>query len=308
MPIKRKTSRSRYLHVCQKSADNGIIFNVIEDYLVLFTILCVKASAYGVVILAIAIMFNHFHLGAFFPLGCDVSGFMNASTSVFARIYNSHYCLKGRLFKKPFKSAPKVHDRKIRDNLFYIWNNPVEKKAVKSAEEYRWNFMKYMDSDHPFSEPVNPAEASDKLLGLMRKVAAKQRAGEYLDYGFFDGDYRELDRKESLQLVDYIVVTYSVINNDKVLEKLGDYQSIVLASRSVTGSEYDLEDDSDEEDYRHYRQMMSIVKREGIDLRKVRFNRAFFEQHEELYGRFRRLFKTEAGASEYEIAKFLHLL
>jgi REP element-mobilizing transposase RayT len=308
MPIIRKMSRSGYLHICQKSFDNGIIFYVLEDFLVFLTILSVKANACGVIIYAIVLMFNHLHIGAIFNSRDTPSHLMNASTSVYARLYNKQYGLKGQLFKKPFRSAPKVNDKKIRDNLFYIWNNPKEKKAVQSVEEYRWNLLKYLESDHPFSNPVNVSTASDKLLRLMRKVTARRKAGKFLGYDFFGPEYKSLPKEERQQLIDFIIVSYNVIQRDVILAKFGSYQSLVLAANSVTGSEYDLADDNTEEDYRHYRKMISISKREGINLDRIRFSEDYRESHREEIMRLRKLFRIESDASEYEINKFFHLL
>ena len=308
MAIKRKVYRSGYVHICQKSADNGIIFNIVEDFLVLFTILSVKAAVFGVVIFAIAIMFNHFHIGAVVKSAPILSAYMNSSTSVFAKLYNKQYGLEGQLFKKPFKSAPKYNEKKIRENLFYIWNNPVEKRAASTAEEYRWNFLKYMGNEHPFSEPMVLANASKDLLRIMRKVKNKQSSNQYLDYSFFDDTYNSLSRSERLQLIDFIIVTYSTISKEAILEKFGDYQSLVQAVNTISGTEYDMVDDDDDEDYRHYRKMISIVKREGIDISHTRFNRDYFSENGELLTRLRYLFKSEVGATDYEINKFLHLL
>lgn len=307
MPINRRLGRSGFLHICQKTADNGILFYVIEDYLVFITLVSVRAVAHEVVVLAIDLMVNHLHIGAIFRNRRSASSFMNGTLSVFARLYNKQHGLEGQRFKRPFRSATKMSEKKIRDCLFYIWNNPVEKNAVKNAEEYRWNFLKYMDSDHPFSEPINPSEASDTLLKLVRKVKAKREEGEYLGYGFFNDAYKSLSPKERLQLIDYIIVTYNVIRNDLVLELFGSYQSLVLAVNSVTGNEYDLMDDTDNEDYRHYIKMLSIVRGEGLDLDSVCFDRPNAERDEQVLSRLQKRFRTEAGASEYEIAKFLHL-
>ena len=308
MPIIRKMSRSGYLHICQKSADNGIIFYILEDFLVFLTVLSIKAIDLGVIIYAIVIMFNHLHIGGLFKSRSILSHLMNATTSVFARLYNAQYGLKGRLFKKPFRSAPKVNDKKIRDNLFYIWNNPKEKKAVRNAEDYRWNLLKYLESDHPFSSPVVVATASDNLLKLMRKVTAMHDSGKYLGYDFFEGEYKALSKEEKAQLVDFIIVTYNIIRRDAILEKFGSYESLILAVNSVTGNEYDLADDDDEEDYRHYLKMISITRREGIDIDRVRFSKEYNEGHKEELMRLRSVLRAESEASDYEINKFLHLL
>ena len=116
-----------------------------------------------------------------------------------------------------------------------------------------------------------------------------------------------MSRDERLQLIDYVIAIYNPIRHDVILEKYGSFQSLVLAVNSVTGNEYELSDDNDNEDYRHYLQMISIVRREGINLDHIRFNRKYFEDNEGLLTRLRGLFKREVGASDYEIVKFLHL-
>jgi REP element-mobilizing transposase RayT len=308
MPVNRRIGRSGFLHICQKTADNGVLFYAIEDYLVFFTLVSVRAEIHEVIVLAIDLMINHMHLGALFPNRRLASSFMNGILSVYARIYNKRHRLEGQRFKRPYRSAAKMSEKKIRDCLFYIWNNPVEKNAVKAAEEYRWNFLKYMDSDHPFSDPIIPSEATDTLLKLIRKVKAKREAGEYLGYGFFNDAYKSLSKKERFQLIDNIIVTYSVIRNDLVLKLFGTYQSLVMAVNSVTGNEYDLVDDTDNEDYRHYVKMIGIVRSEGLNLDSVCFDRPDDLRDEQLLARLKKRFRTEAGASDYEIAKFLHLL
>ena len=150
--------------------------------------------------------------------------------------------------------------------------------------------------------------ASENLLKSIRTVEAKRRAGEYLNYAFFDDAFKSLDKAEQQQLIDHIIVSYNVIRRDALMEMFGSYQTILTAVNAVTGNEYGMPDDYDDEDYRNYLKMIKIARREGVDFDHERFNRGYFEGKEELLGRLRRSFKSEAGASDYEIAKFLHLL
>lgn len=304
MSIIRKCYKNGVQHVCQKSYDNGIIFYSNVDYIVFFTLLCVKATQKNLSVLAICLMLNHFHIEASFPNKSVMSSFMNGLTSSFARMYNKQYKLSDKVFKKPFRNAPKYSDKKVRDNFIYIANNPVEKKAVSKAEEYRWNFIKYMESQTPFSEPLNPLTASKTLLSLMRKVKTRYSRGWYLDYSFFRKGYDSLIEKERLQLIDFIVSTYNVIDKDLILSIYGSVETAIQAMNSVSGSEYDMTDDYSDEDYRHYYKMVRIAKREGYDLRKIRFNPSESDKYEEM----RHCFRNEVSASEYEIAKFLHTL
>ena len=296
------------MHICQKSADNGILFYTLKDILVIYTLLSVKAVAFEIEVYAIDIMFNHLHAGVRCSDPKKVAGFMNSTTSVFARLYNKRYNLRGQLFKKPFNSSPKMNETRIRDCLFYIWNNPKEKKVAKLAEEYRWNFLRYLDSDHPFSEPVDMTSASDNLLKYIRIVESKRRSGEYLDYSFLDEALKSLEKTECMQLIDHIIISYDVIERDALMDMFGSYQTLLTAVNAVTGNEYGMKDDYDDEDYRKYLKMIEITEREGIDLEHERFYRGYFDGQERLLAMLRSQFKSEARASGYEIDKFLHLL
>lgn len=308
MSAKRKIYKSGFLHICQKTADNGILFYNVADILVFYTVISVKSIAFQVDIYAIDFMFNHLHIGCLCRIAKRVAGLMNSSTSVFARLYNKRYNLHGQLFKKPFNSSPKINETRIRDCLFYIWNNPKEKKAAEMAEDYRWNFLRYIESDHPYSDPIDMTSASENLLSLIRIVEVKRRAGEYLDYLFFDEAFKSLNNVEVQQLIDHIIVSYNIIRHDALLEMFGSYQTLLTAANAVSGNEYGMQDDFDDEDYRRYRKMIKIVRREGIDLDHERFYKGFFDGKEDLLDRLKRIFRYETGASDYEIAKFLHLL
>lgn len=302
MSIIRKCYKNGFQHVCQKSSDNGIIFYSSADFIVFFTLLCVKASRNKLRVLAVCLMLNHFHIEASFSSESVLSGFMNGLTSAFARMYNKQYKLSDKVFKKPFRSVSKYSDKKVRDNFIYIVNNPVEKKAVSRAEEYRWNFIKYLDNPAPFSEPVNPLTASKSLLSLMRKVTVRYRRGWCINYPFFRNGYYSLAEKERLQLIDFVISTYNVIDRDLVISIYGSVDSAVQAMNSVSGSEYDITDDYSDEDYRHYYKMVRIAEREGYDLRTMRFSPT------EKYDALKHHFRKEVSASEYEICKFLHTL
>ena len=367
MTPQRKFTKDGYLHLYQISADKSLIFLTVPDMVLLFTLICVKARQYHIHVTALCIMYNHFHLQASAQRREDIEDFMKAVAWAFAFLYNKNYGLKGQLFHHPFGSAPKTKSKKISGNWIYIANNPVGKKAAQQAWDYRWNFLRYApqldpvsgamtSARHPFSEEYQPLEASKAMLYLVKTVKKRAAAGDVIDYRFFSSSrYASLSEKERLQLLDIIITTYNIIDYEPIMRKYGSMEQFCRVLSEVEGGEYDLNDDWEPEDYRHYLQMISIAAEEGYDVRSRRLgpggnyqgkenpskvgsssdsrhsasdktldcfgkcpkqkplfdkNLSVLREMPEVLGdaeRMIRRFKTEVGASDLEIGKFLRI-
>ena len=272
--------------------------------MVWFTLFCVLAEKYGVHVLAVCIMLNHFHIEAHFPSPEIMAAMMQELDAIFTRQYNRQYGLSGKLFKGRYGSAPKSKEQKVQDNVVYVYNNPIPKRAVTRAEQYRWNFLAYMDSDHPFSEKVVIRRSSRELRTALATVRECRRQRAPLGYSFFSGIYESLEKEERLQVLDYIVKCYNVLRYDDLRLMWGSYESMCSVLKTVGGAEYDVEDDSSQEDYRHYYQMMKMTPQlAGIDLASTRFDSVGKRELDRLAGEFVR----RVGASRVELGKFLHL-
>lgn len=305
MTVKRKFYSSGFQHICQKSADNGILFYNVMDFIVLFTIMCVKSVQNNVCIIAICLMLNHFHIEAIFDRQSSMSRYMNGVTSVFARAYNKQYHSKGQVFKRPFKNVPKYSEQKTKDCFIYISNNPVVKKAVRQADQYQWNFLKYLESPAPFSEAIDPLTASADLLELMKEIKTLHSEGQFIGYKVLDKRLFQLNPKEQSQLIDFIINTYNVIDKKSVFNMYESYEQMITAMTAVSGREFDDDDDISNEDYKHYFKMMEIAQAEGYDLQRTHFRNLIVK--DEKLSRFHSRCKIEAKATEYEISKFLHI-
>lgn len=303
MTPKRKFTSRGYIHIFQITVDGGICFYTAADCLVWFTLFCVLAKKYDVYVIAVCIMLNHFHVEAHFPSMEAMSAMMQELDARFTRQYNQKYGLKGRLFKGRYGSAPKYKEQKVRDTVVYVYNNPVPKKAVARAELYRWNFLAYMDSPHPFSDKVVIRRSSRNLLSVLAAVRQNKRHGAPLGYAFFSGMYASLELDERLQVLDYIVSCYNVIRYDALRVMWGGYQSMCSVLKTVGGAEHDVEEDSSQEDYRHYYQMTKLMLQEGIDLASSRFDGMCREELDRLAWMLMR----KVGASQVELRKFLHM-
>ena len=301
MTATRKNSVRGYDHVYQITADRGICFYSVADCLVWFSLMCVLAGRYNIRILAVCIMLNHYHIELHAPSSVALSSFMRDLNAFFTRAYNKRYGLSGPLFCERFKNAGKHKEQKIRDNYLYICNNPVVKGAVSKAEQYRWNFLAYMQNDYPFSQTAQ-ANQDEQLEQVKAIIRMRHSVRHPLDYGFFDGLYNFLPESGKRQIADYIITLYNVIDYAAVRRMWGSFENLCQILQTVHGAEHDLEDDNTQENYRHYYRMIRLFADLGYDLTKGRFNRLSLEEEREIA----LACMKKVGATRVEIAKFLH--
>lgn len=302
MTAKRKRSARGYDHVYQITVDRGICFYSMKDCMVWFTLLCVLSKRYGIRILAVCIMLNHYHIELHAPSTLALSSFMRDLNAIFTRLYNRQYGRSGPLFSARFKNAGKNREHKIRENFLYICNNPVVKRAVLLAEQYRWNFLAYMQSDHPFSTTDGRSAPDGRLEQVKAIIRTRCRKDRPLDYDFFNGLFDGLNEEEKRQATDYAVMQYNVIDYPAIRRMWESYGQLCEALRTVRGAEYDIDDDDSQEDYRHYYKMIRIVEREGYDLRCRRFDKSDSGELQKLA----MACVERADASRVELEKFFH--
>ena len=200
------------------------------------------APQYDVVILAVACMPDHLHESIKAQSRYVLWRFMQQLLSMFAKEHNVTCHRKGALFKSPFGSAPKTSDKKIRTNLAYVANNPVERHLAKNAEEYRWTFLAYANSSHPFSKPISKKRASRELKEALALVDLYHSENKHLKYSVLQTMFAGLNKEESEQLTDYIISKYSVIDFHAAISYYGSYEKMLTALHSNTGSEYDIKE------------------------------------------------------------------
>lgn len=309
----RKFYSSGYQHVCQRSSDGGLIFFSPIDFVVLFSVLAIRCLEAEIPVLAVCIMFNHFHVLAQFASRRQMCSIMNGATSAYARMYNSYYGHKGKLFRRPFVSAPKFSDKKIRECYIYICNNPTEKNCVKSASDYRWNFLRYLQTAYPFSSVFDISGCSANLLSLVQEVKNRKIEGKSLNFKLFNNRFYSLSKLERDQFIDFCVQEYMFLDKDAVIRTYGSVEAAFKSMDTVVGSEYDLVDDWDSEDYTRYLQIEKYLVDYGFDFDRERVavegDGDWTGRRPLPYPEFRRLIRNineNIGATEYEVAKFFH--
>ena len=249
-------------HTYQRPIDGDVIFYSISDHLVFFTIFCTVAPRYQVRVLRLCQMPDHVHGSLVAQRKSDLYSFVRDYTSAFVREHNETCHRAGPFFQSPFGSAPKHGDKKARSNFIYLDNNPVERKLCEKAEQYRWNYLAYAWSDHPFSEPYRPRNATKALKRAVSVVKKRHAAGQYLPYALLQRLFGPLDRKEQEQLVDIIISSYSVIEHEEVIRYFDSPEDMLRAIHSTTGSEHDINEKFIGTDDRWHARMGNILMRQ----------------------------------------------
>lgn len=268
---KRKFVRNSPNHVYQRFRDDSMIFYSLEDCLVYFTLFCVEARVHHIRVLGLCLMFDHLHQLVQTPIKENLSDFEKELTVAYSFEYLSDLYSdcgdrpsKGGLFKVPYGSAPKVGSKNVRTSIAYLYNNPVEKKLSGKAEEWKWNFLAYSASDHPFSDKLTVKNASAGLRRSIKEVNWCLSQGFHLRHAQLRRLFAPLEEKECNQLRDYIISKYNVIDYDYLMSYYGNYETALLAFDSNTGSERELNEEWHPNPDIAYAQMIKYVTNQKI--------------------------------------------
>ena len=290
-------------HIYQRTIDGYLIFYSVRDFLVFFTLFCTVARKYDVKVLGICLMYDHIHVLVVAGSRAAMSAFVREYTCRFSRQRNCRYQRKGDFFKHRFGSAPKVDEKKARTAIAYLYNNPVEKKLCRYAEEFQWDFLAYAKSDHPFSQPLRLSRARKPLRRAIAEVRQLRDSDSPLRYEFIDRIIKDLSSEEILQLTDFIVVQYNCIDYSDLTSYYDDFQALLTAVHSNTGSEYQVKEKiTPGSDMIFKRMMKTIRKMTGYrDMREVLTLSNSEKQ------RLAWILSAETGATPLQISKMLHM-
>jgi REP element-mobilizing transposase RayT len=299
---RRKYNGEAFEHVFQRAKQYRVIFYSSEDRLVFYTIFSIMAWRYGVSVLALALMYNHYHTLFKSVLPKVRALFIGTVTSTYAKAFNRDSGHKGALFEKAYGNALKLGEKKVRTTVSYCYNNSSEKRLVVRAEQDRWNFLAYIDNDHPFSEPIILEKASARLRAALKEVDAHVADHAYLRYECIRRLFGGLSARENEQLTDYIISRYLPIDKELLLSFYKDYDSMVMAINSNTGSEYDIREEYRNDSDEPYTQMIKMLSASSFASNPHRILSASPEKK----ARIASVLRRTTSAQEYQIGRFLH--
>ena len=288
------------IHAFMKGRFGQGIFYRSEDFLVFITIVSVLVRKMGLTVISFCPMFNHVH---FLIKGISIQClrlFILRTATTFVKQYNMDYSRKGPLFKKPFGHSVKRSVKIILGNVAYIFNNPVAGKLFRKAIRYRWNLLAYLGNRNPFSEPIRKESCRHVVRLALKKVDYFHSRNMYLSYNALRNIFKNLDKEEREQLIDYVLVKYNFLSFESLEGLYGNYDRLIVAIDSNAGSEYELEDEYG--DHSCYRTMLDIARRLGYKDRKLNFESLPEEEVDKLFN----LILATTNIPPYNINKFLH--
>lgn len=293
-----------FYHCYQRPKDRGVIFYSVTDHLLYFTIMCIRSVNYGVRILKCVQMPDHLHHSVVENVTGHLSAFFQDVTSTFTREYNNLCHRKGVMFDSPFGRAVKKTDKSIRTNLTYLNNNPVERQLVTRAENYRWNYLAYAVSDHPFSRRIVLRKASMPLRRALKIVEYQHNKGRYLTGKLLRHMFDSLPNDdEREQLTDFIVSKYSVIDHEAASGFFQTYENQLITASANTGSEYDIKENFIGRSDACYAKMIRILMESG----KVKdIHEVYAMRTEEKWNAYNYL-KARMNVPSNQVKAFLHL-
>ena len=227
-------------HIYQRSADRGLLFYSVGDFIAYYTVFMTKAIKYGIQVYGLSLMYDHVHQMSVAPDAKTLGRFVGEVNCTYARLFNSEIGRKGALFAKGYGCAPRTKSKYIKSSLIYLFNNQVEKGLCKCAIDNRWNFLAYYFSPNPFSKKLIIRRASKYLrsaISIVKNIAENNRVISPLLFRNLIG---KLDVKERDQLIDFIISTYSTIDYKTVISLWKSQESMLEAIDSTTGSEFDI--------------------------------------------------------------------
>jgi len=300
---KRKFIEEEVNHIYQRTESGFNIFYEVEDYLVYYTIFSIASIRYHVTVYGLCLMIDHIHSLCAFKDKMSFSRFMSFVSNVFVKEYNNEHCRKGALFSESFGSAPKTGIKLLRTAVAYLYNNAVERHLCKYAQDFRWNFLSFAQSSCPFSYPLILRKASYALQRAVAEVNGSRERSAHLTYPQLKRLFSGLDEREKNQLIDYIIMKYSVIRFDILTTLCYDgYENMITAINSNAGSEYEIYELRWGRSDTGYRELYKFVRSHGFSSAGGVISLdidAKFSLHDAMH--------AATNVSSYQICKFLHL-
>ena len=297
--MRRRFSAGGVLHIYQRTISGFNLFYTLEDFLVFYTIVSVKAKINKVCVMGLCFMIDHLHQLVSAESLSQINSFISETTSLYVREFNKETGRKGPLFESTFGSALKTEFKKIRSAIAYLFNNPVEKMLCTTAEQYRWNFLAFYNPCRQHISFRNRSRALKRAKGI---VDTRCKENKHLKYATLKLIYKGLDAEEKEILTNYIIERYLPLDIDRTRRYYRSYEDMVIAINSNTGSEYELTEQHYCKSDLPYRDILSCLKSHGIkNIHDVLAAKE--DTKRRLYG----LLKSKTSASGAQIRKFLHI-
>lgn len=125
-------------HITQRSIRGCDVFRDLADRELYAKLIIESCRLYQILIRAYCWMTNHIHIIAVPLLPDSFAKAFRRAHSVYARVFNKKYGLRGYLWQDRFYSAP-LDESHFWNAVRYVERNPVRVALVTNAEDYLWS-------------------------------------------------------------------------------------------------------------------------------------------------------------------------
>jgi len=125
-------------HVFNRGNRKVIIFEDKRDRWAFWRIVCEELTTHGVILCALCLMGNHFHMVITTPYG-NLADFVGAVESRYASYVNDRYGYVGHVFQGRYGRVVIESDIHLLIELCYVFLNPVSAGLVTKIEDYPWS-------------------------------------------------------------------------------------------------------------------------------------------------------------------------
>ena len=292
------------VHLYQNTEEGHVIFYTMKDKLFFYTLLAILLRRYGIKLVAMSIMPDHYHLLVYAHDIQELRPFARDLNSIFAKEFNQSAGLSGKVFKVPMGFAAKKGIKERMSAINYVHNNPVVKKLDRSCSTSTWNFLAYSKSANPFSEKIHRNRCRTALRKSLCIVDSMVNNGQWLNYPTLDRIFDPLSKEEKAQLFDYIATKYHTIDYESAAAYFGGVDKMIASAEMNSGAEYEIQETFETRDDRPYLRMAATLLEEGICKKDVKEVLALN------YGTrldLLTLLRARSMASFRQMEKFLHL-
>jgi putative transposase len=179
-PLREEIAGATY-HVMNRGNRKVLIFENKHDRRVFWRIVCEELRIHGVVLCALCLMGNHFHMVITTPYG-NLADFVGAVESRYATYVNDRYGYVGHLFQGRYVPVVIDDDIHLLTALCYVFLNPVSAGLCTKIEDYPWSTYRATVGLRPAPQQLSFEwlqtlfadlslnEAQGRLHGIMQKA------------------------------------------------------------------------------------------------------------------------------------------
>lgn len=170
--IARNNYNASFFHIMVQGLNKEYIFNK-EIYIKVYeNLLRSKSEKYQVNIIAYCIMNNHAHILLQIDKIEEMSKFMHAIDTEYAKFYNEQEERVGYVYRERFKSEPIEDIRYFAKCINYIHLNPVKAKMVAKCEEYKYSsYNNYIYKNGFINLEIVRNTLGDNYIEVLRKYS-----------------------------------------------------------------------------------------------------------------------------------------